>query len=46
MFNDKVFVEEVSKCMEGFGNINFDLFICEVKKLMLDDMMGFGSLII
>lgn len=41
-----MFGEVVGKCMEGFGSINFDLLICVVKKMMFDDMMGFGSLLI
>jgi hypothetical protein len=40
---DKVSAEEVSKRMEGFGNTNFDSSPRDVKKSMLDDMMGFGS---
>lgn len=40
---DKPSAEEVSKRMEGFGNTNFDSSTRDVKKSMLDDMMGFGS---
>lgn len=35
--------EEASKRMEGFGSTNFDSSSREVKKSMLDEMMGFGS---
>lgn len=41
--SDKPSAEEASKRMEGFGNTNYDSSTREVKKSMLDDVMGFGS---